>query len=82
MHNTHVYITHMQQHRNAGWQQGQGVGSAGSDRTANLCTKILDFRGYDSSRILIQRSGILMSVGNFPESLSQQTLVGRILAGR
>ena len=39
---------------------------AGS-RTANLCTKILDFRGFDSSRILISRGGILMSIGDFPE---------------
>ena len=29
--------------------------------TANLCTKILDFRGFDSSIILILRGGILMS---------------------
>ena len=26
-----------------------------------------DFRGFDSSRILISRGGILMSTGNFPE---------------
>ena len=35
--------------------------------TANLRTKILDFRGFDSSRILIVRGGILMSIGDFPE---------------
>ena len=39
--------------------------------TANLRTKILDFRGFDSGRILILRGGILMSIGDFPESLSQ-----------
>ena len=39
--------------------------------TANLRTKVLDFRGFDSSIILILRGGILMSIGNFPESLSQ-----------
>ena len=50
--------------------------------TANLSTKILDFRGLDSSRILSLRRGILMSVGISPESLSQRNLVGRILVGR
>ena len=50
--------------------------------TANLRTKILDFRGFVSSRILILRGGILLSVGDFPESLSQAILVGRLLVGR
>ena len=50
--------------------------------TANLRTKILDFRGFDSSIILILRGGILRSLGNFPETVSQQILVGIILAGR
>ena len=49
---------------------------------ANLRTKILDFRGFDSSRILIPRGGILTSIGNFPEILNQAILVGIILAGR
>ena len=31
----------------------------------------MDFRGFDSSIILILRGGILMSIGIFPESLSQ-----------
>ena len=35
--------------------------------TANLRTKILDFRGFDSSIILMSRGGILMSIGHFPE---------------
>ena len=34
---------------------------------ANLHAEILDLRGFDSSRILILRGGILASVGNFPE---------------
>ena len=51
-------------------------------RTANLCTKILDFRGFDSSRILIVRVGILMPIGRLPESLSQGILVWIILVGR
>ena len=47
--------------------------------TANLRTTIMDFRGFDSSIILISRRGILMSLGNYPESLSQRILVGIIL---
>ena len=49
---------------------------------ANLRTKILDFGGFDSSIILISRGGILMSIGDFPESLSQRILAGRFLVGR
>ena len=48
---------------------------------ANLRSNILDFRGFDSSRILIPGGGILMSIGNFPEILSQRILVGIILVG-
>ena len=36
----------------------------------------MDFRGSDSSIILILRGGILMSIGDFPESLSRAILVG------
>ena len=50
--------------------------------TANLRTKILDFRRFDSSRILILRGGILRPIGNFLESLSQAIIVGVILVGR
>ena len=38
-------------------------------------TKILDFRGFDPSSILRLRGGILMSMGNFQEILSQRILV-------
>ena len=48
---------------------------------ANLRTKILDFRG-NSSRIIILRGGIVMSTGNFLESLRQRILVGIVLVGR
>ena len=48
--------------------------------TDNLRTQIMDFRGFDSSIILILRGGILMSIGNFPESLSQAILAGQILS--
>ena len=48
--------------------------------TANLPTNSLDFRGCDSSRILILRGGVLMSIGNFPVNLSQ-ILLGIILVG-
>ena len=50
--------------------------------TAYLRTKILDFRGFDSSIILILSGGILMSIGILPESSSQGILVGLILVGR
>ena len=48
----------------------------------NLLTNIVGFRGFDSSTILIQRGGILMSIGDFPESLRQAILVGIMLVGR
>ena len=51
-------------------------------RTPNLPTNIVDSRGFDSSIILIQRGGILRSIGNFPESWSQAMLVGTMLVGR
>ena len=50
--------------------------------TANLCTKILDFRGFDLSRILISRGGIPRPIRKLPESLSQAILAGMILVGR
>ena len=50
--------------------------------TPNLHTKLLDFRGCDSSKIFNLRGEILMSTGNNPESLSQRILVGIILVGR
>ena len=42
----------------------------------NLPTNIMDFRGFDSSVILILRGRIPRLVGNFPESLSQAMLIG------
>ena len=50
--------------------------------TADLRTKILDSRGFDSSMILLVRGGILRSIGNFPDSLSQAILVAISLVGR
>ena len=44
--------------------------------TPNLPTNIVDFRGFDSSIILILRVGILRSIGDFPESLTRAMLVG------
>ena len=41
-----------------------------------------DFRGFDSSIILILRDGILISIGDFLDCLSQAILVGIILVGR
>ena len=46
-----------------------------SSGMANLRTKILDLRGFGSSRVLILRDGILMPVGDFPEILSQRNNV-------
>ena len=44
--------------------------------TSNLRTKIMDFRGFDSSVILSLRGGIPRPIGNVPESLSEAILVG------
>ena len=49
---------------------------------ASLRTTILDFGGFDPSRILILRGGMLVSIGNSPESLNQRILAGIILVGR
>ena len=43
--------------------------------TANLHTKILDFRRFDSSTILSLRGGIPRSIGHFSDTLSQGILV-------
>ena len=48
----------------------------------NLPTNIVDFGGFDSSRILLLRGGIPRHKGNLPESSSRRILVGIILAGR
>ena len=48
----------------------------------HLRTKVLDFRGFDSSRIFILRGGIPRPIGSFPESLSQGILVRIISKGR
>ena len=50
--------------------------------TSNLRTKIVDFRGFDSNTILIQRGGIPRPMGNFPEGLSQAMLLRIFLVGR
>ena len=52
------------------------------DCTANPPTNIADYRGFDSSVILILRGGIPRPIGDFPESLSQAMLVGIMLVGR
>ena len=50
--------------------------------TPNPPTDIVDFRGFDSSRILILRGEILMYIGDFPEDLSQAIFVRTVLVGR
>ena len=49
---------------------------------AKLRTKIMDFRGFDSIIILFLSGGVLMSIGDFQESLSRAILVGIMLVGR
>ena len=41
---------------------------------ANLRTRILDSRGFDSSIILILRGGILMSINEFPRNVESTNL--------
>ena len=50
--------------------------------TANLCNKILDFTGFDSSMISNLRGGIPRPIVDFLKSLSQASLVGIIIVGR
>ena len=63
-------------------QKLRGEATSSSSDTPNFSTNIMDFRGFDSSTNLFRRGGILMPIGNFPESLSQAILVGIMLAGR
>ena len=57
----------------------QARATAADPQTANLRTKILGFRRFDSSRILVLRGGIPRPTGNLPESSSQAILVvGRL----
>ena len=51
-------------------------------RAPNPRTNIMDFRGFDSSIILILRRGISRPIGKFPESLTQAILVGVMFVGR
>ena len=50
--------------------------------TPNLPTNIVGFSGFDSGITLIVRGGILMSIGDFSESLSRAMSVGVMLVGR
>ena len=49
---------------------------------ADLRTNVLDFRGFDSSIILVLRGGSPRPIWNFLESLSQAILVGIMLVRR
>ena len=49
--------------------------------TPDLPTNIAGFRGFDSSITLSSRGGILMSIEDFPESLTRAMLVGVMLVG-
>ena len=46
-----------------------------SKPTANLRAKILDFKGFDSSIILISKGGIFMSKGEFPRNSESTNLI-------
>ena len=48
-----------------------GLAEASLCNAANLRAEILDFRGFDSSRVLISRGGIPRPMGIFPEMWSQ-----------
>ena len=52
------------------------------EQLPNLPTKIVDFKGFDSNIILMLRGGILKSIENFLEFVSQAILAGIILVGR
>ena len=62
--------------------KGQQLALLAQPYTPNLRTNIMDFRGFDSSMIIILRGGILMPIGDFLEDLSQAILVGIMLVGR
>ena len=64
------------------WLAALSTSLAAHRHTANLYTKILDFGGFDSSRILTLTGGTPRPVGDFPESLSQGILVGIIFVAR
>ena len=50
--------------------------------TANLRTKILDFGGFDSGIILIVKGWNSQAPKEFPGSLTQAILVGKMPIGR
>ena len=82
---TRVHLTPFATRRQPG-QAGKSPPARGSRKctsTANLRTRILDFRGLvDSSRILVLRGGIPRFIGIFQEMLSQRIFVWIILVGR
>ena len=51
---------------------------AGAAADLRIVLKIPDFRGFYSSRTLSLRGGMLMSMGDLPESLRQGILAGKI----
>ena len=61
---------------------GSSPSSRAAKDTGDFRAKILNFGGFDSSRILSVRGGLPRPVGNFPESLSPAILGGIILVGR
>ena len=74
---TNILVRQSAELRTAGeWALQGATAGPPSPPTANLRTKILDFRGFDA------RGGISQPHRDFPESLRQAISVGIILAGR
>ena len=57
------------------------INSIMNSNMPNLPNKIVGFKGFGSSIILIQRGGILRFIGDFLESLTQAILVRTMLVG-
>ena len=73
---TSQYLQHKSEQQVTSWTMCSPVKSHLVSETMGL-----HFRGFDSSIILILRCGVLMSIVNLPESLSQRILVGISLEG-
>ena len=80
-----IYIyTYIHIHVRTNIMDFRGFDSSGSGSGPGRVTRCLGPRAdsgiiFDSSIILIQRGGIFMSLGDFPESLSRAMLVGIML---
>ena len=81
----HIREDKLAEHQIRGWRAAsdadlRGKGSRKRSFFYRDTGNILGFRGSGSGKVLIFRGGVLMSVGNLPEILSQAILAGIILA--